>query len=284
LPRPQPSRELSYVPIDQEWAPRRARERRRAHRIVAEELEGARVEGGVLSIHDHRPAAAMVGRLPIAAALTADPLHTGRLGERAWWRPAPRRRPRPPIQPLDPAGIRYVDLETTGLAGGTGTLPFLIGIAGFAPDASLWIEQLLLRTPADEPRALARFAALLEGASGICTFNGKTFDVPLLRTRYVLARRRPADLELRHLDLLHPARRVYRRHVPNCRLTTLEAAVLEHPRRHDTPGWLAPIIYGEYLRSGDASELGGIVRHNRDDLVAMVGLLAALTRALAESE
>jgi len=285
---PHDPRELTYVPLDSEGhelhPARSAPARRRAHRLLAEELPGARVADQVLSIHGARPAAARFGRLPLAAALDADPQHIGRLLHRGWWRPPPRRRPRIDLA-IDPARIRFVDLETTGLAGGTGTLPFLIGVAGFGPD-ELWTEQLLLRSPADEARALARLDALLAGASALCTFNGKSFDLPLLRTRYVMSRRRPppalAD-GAPQVDLLHPARRVYRRHTPSCRLAVLEATILEHPRRDDTPGWMAPAIYGAYLRSGDAAELAGIVAHNRDDLLGMVALLAALTRALAES-
>ena len=284
-------RELTYVPVDPSGhelhAPRSAPARRRAHRLAAEELPGARVDAtsNLLTIHGSHPAHAAVGRLRLGDALDITPEHIGRLLHRAWWRPAPRNRPRVDLA-IDPARIRFVDLETTGLSGGTGTLPFLIGVGGWGDDGRFFTEQLLLRSPAEEPRALARLGTLLADASAVCSFNGKSFDLPMLRTRHVMTRRRlaPALTDAApQVDLLHPARRMYKRWVPSCRLAALEVSILGRPRSDDTPGWMAPAIYGAYLRSGDASELAGIVAHNRDDLLGMVGLLAALTRALAES-
>lgn len=177
--------------------------------------------------------------------------------------------------------IRIVDIETTGLAGGTGTLAFLIGIGRFE-GPSLRVEQLLLGGPGDEPAFLDELAVRLRGGTLLITFNGRSFDVPLLRTRCVLARRPPGALAtLPHLDLLPPARRLWRSRAPDCRLVTLEAYVLQRARVEDVPGSMAPLAYGEFLRGGDASGLGAIVAHNREDIIGTAALLTSALRLLA---
>ncbi len=180
-------------------------------------------------------------------------------------------------------GLRVLDIETTGLAGGTGTLAFLVGIAQFEPDGTLLVEQLVLGSPAEEERLLARLADLLEGATLLVTFNGRSFDAPLLRTRCVLRRRAPGPLaSAPHLDLLGIARRLWRGRGSDCRLTTLERCVLGRHRVDDFPGAMAPAAYAEFLRTGDAAILGPIVEHNRLDLVGTAALLAAALRTLED--
>jgi hypothetical protein len=184
----------------------------------------------------------------------------------------------------DLSRVRVLDTETTGLFGGTGTLAFLIGV-GFWDDAGAFrVEQLLLRAPGDEPEMLTRLDALLAGAGVLVTFNGRTFDVPLLRTRYLMNRMRSQSLDGPHLDLLHPARRLFQGRAPDCRLQTLEWRVLCRRRiaANDLPGAEIPLRYQSYLRTGDAAALRAVLEHNRCDVVATAGLLGQVTRRLAD--
>lgn len=174
-----------------------------------------------------------------------------------------------------PRGYLYLDTETTGLMGGTGTLPFLTGLAWFE-DESLVVEQILLRTPADEPAMLHHVLARLAQASAIVTYNGKSFDWPLLKNRFVLNRMPPPPDPI-HLDLLHAARRVFRRRLGEVRLTTLERALLGFRREHDIDGHEIPALYWSMIRSADGSMLTPVVEHNINDLVALAGVLATLT-------
>lgn len=186
-------------------------------------------------------------------------------------------------------GVRVLDLETTGLSGGTGTLAFLVGVGRFDPgkgdDGAFTVEQLLLGSPAHEAAMLDALDSLLEGATLIVSFNGRSFDVPLLRTRCVLARRPHVGerlVSLPHLDLIAPARRLWRARAGDCRLTTLEEAVLRRRRPEDFPGALAPTAYGELLRTGDARLAGHIVKHNRDDVAGTMALLFTVLRILGD--
>jgi uncharacterized protein len=174
----------------------------------------------------------------------------------------------------------YLDTETTGLAGGAGTLPFLIGMAWF-DDECLRVEQLLLPGPGHERPMLARLAERLREASVIVSFNGKSFDWPLLRTRFILNRFSAPTLPA-HLDLLHCARRVYKPRLGSVRLVHLEQALLGFERIDDIPGELIPEKYFAYVRGhAGGSSLQPIVDHNRSDLVALPALLAEIVRRFA---
>jgi uncharacterized protein len=180
------------------------------------------------------------------------------------------------------AGLRIVDIETTGLSGGTGTLAFLVGVGRFV-DGAFVVEQVLLGSPAHETAFLDALRALLGDGALLVSFNGRSFDVPLLRTRTILARatspRCPLST-LPHLDLITPARRLWRGRAEDCRLVSLEAAVLRRRRPDDIPGMMAPQAYGDFLRSGDARLLAKIVAHNRDDVAGTAALLAHALRIL----
>jgi uncharacterized protein YprB with RNaseH-like and TPR domain len=184
--------------------------------------------------------------------------------------------------PPDASRLLFLDTETTGLAGGTGTYAFLVG-AGFVDGDRFVVVQYFMRDLDEEPALLAALAPVLERASAIVTFNGTGFDVPLLETRFVLARRRwPASL--RHLDLLYPARRVWATRFVDCRLSTLEDAVLGHRREHDVPGALIPALYFEFLRRRHAAPLARVFTHNCDDVLSLIALLGWLAHALAHGE
>jgi hypothetical protein len=178
---------------------------------------------------------------------------------------------------IDFSRALYLDTETTGLVGGSGTLPFLIGMAWFEGE-QLVVEQLLLPRPGHEAPMLARLRERIEQASVIVSYNGKSFDWPLLRTRFVLNRLSVPSLPA-HLDLLHCARRVYKTRLGSVRLVHLEQEILDYERIDDLPGELIPQRYFEFLRgNAEGGTLIPILDHNRSDLVALPALLGELVR------
>lgn len=205
--------------------------------------------------------AARVGRVPLVSARDAD---RGLLALLAL---------DPAIAACDPRRALYLDTETTGLAGGTGTVPFLVGVAWFdEPTSSFVLEQTLLRRLGEEAPILERLAERLAGASMIVTYNGKAFDWPLLRTRFVM-NRMPAPVAPPHLDLVHVARRVHRGRPGARTLVAIENDVLGRARVGDVPGGEVVACYAHYLRTGDEGALLGVVEHNEADVLAMVALL-----------
>jgi uncharacterized protein YprB with RNaseH-like and TPR domain len=179
---------------------------------------------------------------------------------------------------VDPRGLLFLDTETTGLAGGTGTYAFLVGVGRIVGDR-FRVTQLFMRDLDEEPALIAALVPLLEGATGIVSFNGSGFDVPLLETRFILQRRRwPASLP--HVDLMRPARRVWGAWLEDCRLGTLEQRVLRVVRERDVPGSVIPSLYFQFLRRRVAAPLRGVIAHNRHDVLALVALLGWLGRAL----
>ncbi|WP_132999233.1 ribonuclease H-like domain-containing protein [Luteimonas arsenica] len=170
------------------------------------------------------------------------------------------------------------DTETTGLAGGTGTRAFMIGAADWR-DGGLRIRQLCITKLAAEEAMLAAFAGWLEPATVLVSYNGKSYDRPLLSTRYRLARQHDPLPALRHVDLLHPVRRRYRGVWANCRLATVERELLGVLREDDLPGSEAPGAWLAYLRGGSAGKLRRVGLHNAQDLRSLCGLLEALQDA-----
>lgn len=165
----------------------------------------------------------------------------------------------------------FFDTETTGLAGGTGTYAFLAGL-GFFEGYDFVVRQYFLRDYPEEDAMLEALADDLANFDLLVTFNGKAFDWPLMETRYRLARRRVPLAGAPHLDLLHPARRIWKERLQQCNLQNLEARVLGVERVGDVPGELIPALYFDYLRSGDARPLEDVILHNRLDIVSLVSL------------
>lgn len=188
------------------------------------------------------------------------------------------------LQPTDPAGWVFVDLETTGLAGGAGTLGFLVGVGAFA-EGGFRLRQYFLRDPAEEPAMLEALREDLSQASGVVSFNGRAFDLPLLETRYTVALRDRWRLtRYPHLDLLYPARRLWSSSLSDCRLSTLERRVLGIERtEQDVPGALIPDLYLDYLRTGDAAEMSRVIYHNAIDILSLVGLASQVLERHAVS-
>lgn len=177
---------------------------------------------------------------------------------------------------LGPENLLFLDTETTGLAGGTGTVAFLIGL-GWFEGTRFTLRQLFLRDYAEERAALAHLTELAAPRKALVTFNGKAFDLNLLAARFVM-NRLPNPLEgLPHLDLLHPSRRLVGRRLENCRLGTLEAALLGLLREDDLPGSEIPERYFRWLRTRDGRLLGDIFRHNRLDIISLAALAVHLT-------
>lgn len=186
--------------------------------------------------------------------------------------------PRAATVALDAREAVFVDLETTGLGRGTGTYAFLVGIGRFTGEG-FRVRQYFMRNYPEEPAVLAAVRAELEDARSLITFNGRTFDWPLLETRATLNRMRLPLLP--HLDLLHPARRVWRPVTDSCSLGHLETAVLGLEREDDVPGALIPQLYFDYIRSQDPAPLAGVFRHNRLDIVSMAAVAGYLGQAAA---
>lgn len=178
-------------------------------------------------------------------------------------------------------GAAFLDTETTGLAGGTGTLPFLVGVLRVDGDG-LRLTQWFLTGFGGEPAMLASLAEALSGATSVVSFNGKCFDAPLLAARYRLAGLPNPLREMAHLDLLHPTRSAFGRAWPDCRLQTAERRLLGFEREDDLPGHLVPQVWFDFVREGRAEKLAGVLEHNRWDLVSLAALLARLARAFAE--
>ena len=184
---------------------------------------------------------------------------------------------------LDPMRILYLDTETTGLAGGTGTVAFLVGVGRLTMDG-FRIQQFVMRDYPEERFVLARVAEALDECDTICTFNGRTFDVPLLKDRFLMNRMSPACLEKPHIDLLHIARRVWKMRLKRCTLSHLEEAVLGTPRLKDLPGSEAPQRYFSFLKTGQFCLLDEVIAHNAQDIASLCTLLSAMTNLYEHPE
>jgi len=178
-------------------------------------------------------------------------------------------------QPLDFSQVAFFDTETTGLSGGTGTYVILAGI-GYFTRRDFTIKQYFLRDYHEEPALLAGVQGELNKRSALISFNGRTFDVPLLQTRFILFDTEPPQMLDFHWDLLHSSRRVYGWQLESCSLSTLERSVLQFERAIDLPGAEIPARYFSYLREQNAAQLEGICEHNRDDLLSLVSLSSTL--------
>jgi len=176
----------------------------------------------------------------------------------------------------------FLDTETTGLSSGTGTMAFVVGL-GFFVEGGFHVRQYFLRDPGDEPAMIEALAELLPRFEVLVSFNGRAFDVPILENRFILARTPPPTADQPHLDLLYPARRLWRDHLPSCALSTIERAVLGVLREQDdVPGGVIPYLYRDYLRTGDAREMKRVLYHNVVDVLSLVTLTARLCRTFAD--
>ncbi len=176
----------------------------------------------------------------------------------------------------------FLDTETTGLRG-AGTIAFLVG-TGWIEGNAFVVRQFLMRDYPEEAAMLARVSELLPRFTSIVTFNGKSYDVPLLQDRFSMARLRGRWRNMPHLDLLHAARRTWRLRLSNCTLGNLEKATLGIHREGDLPGSQVPERFFAYLKSGDKSLLDDVLAHNAQDIRTLAVLLARLSSVYAAPE
>jgi uncharacterized protein YprB with RNaseH-like and TPR domain len=182
------------------------------------------------------------------------------------------------------ASPAFIDTETTGLVGGAGTIAFLIGI-GVWEKSSFVLHLVFIRNPDEEAAALQYVADVLESCSGLVTFNGRSFDLPIMQTRFIINRLIPNWLDYPHLDLLAVARRLWRDHLPSRRLGEIEEKVLGISRtEEDLPSYLIPFFYRQYLETGQTAEMRRVMYHNEIDILSLVTLLLHVTRMVSQPE
>ena len=173
----------------------------------------------------------------------------------------------------------FLDTETTGLAGGTGTLAFLVGLGWYDGEAFV-TRQLFARDFSEEPALLACLSDVARGKRFLVTYNGRAFDLNLLAARFVLNRQEDPLSGMPHLDLLHPSRRLLGYRLENSRLATIEEKILGHVREGDIPGFEIPQRYFDWLRHRDCGLILDVLEHNRLDVVSMAALLLHLCELL----
>ena len=175
------------------------------------------------------------------------------------------------LKELDLRKALFLDTETTGLAGGTGTFAFMIGLGFFEGDGFL-VHQFFMRDYSEERASLSLLKGLLESFQFLITFNGRLYDIPLLETRFILSRLPSKIKEMANFDLLYPSRRIWKGAYDNCRLITLESQLLGMERGDDVPSEWIPYLYFDYLQTGDASKIHRVFYHNQMDILSMVAL------------
>lgn len=188
----------------------------------------------------------------------------------------------------DPMQWLFLDTETTGITGGTGTYPFLVGVAWW-DSAGLQVEQFFMRDFGEEHAVLEELAARMANRRVLVTFNGKSFDWPLLETRYAMTRMIQPCQPVAHLDFLHPARALWKLRLGSVRLVELERRVLDAPRLgwhrgDDIDSALIPQFYFDYLRGGPFEPVAGVFRHNQMDLRGLAALAGKILGALSPKE
>ena len=179
------------------------------------------------------------------------------------------------LQGLEGRRWTYLDTETTGLAGGAGTLAFLIGAASVTRDGFV-LKQWFIREHGEEASALHSLALYLADFDTLVSYNGRSYDQPLLETRYTLSRQKTPFSRLEHLDLLYGARRLWKLRFESCRLVELERQILGHERVGDVPGELIPQLYFDFLRTGRADRLKAVLEHNALDILSLAFLAGVI--------
>jgi hypothetical protein len=230
--------------------------------ILADRLGGECIAEGVILIRERVPLAGTLGAVALST-LRDTPCLPGETGSN-------RRHV-------------YLDTETTGLSGGSGTLAFLLGVAVVDGDA-IEVTQWLITRFAAEAVALSAFAETLTDADRLVSYNGKSYDLPLLLSRFRMQGLQPAFETLAHLDLLHPVRRLFGKRWNDCRLLSVEEQLLGFRRVDDLPGSEAPAAWFRYLREGQAEALIKVVEHNRQDILSLAVAHSVLAQATAQPQ
>lgn len=187
-----------------------------------------------------------------------------------------------PTRSMSAEKLLFLDLETTGLGVGAGNVPFMVGI-GYMLNEQFVVEQTLIRHPAEERAMLAYLAEKLQQFHFLATYNGKTFDWPLVQNRFIMNGFGRNIWEPQHLDFLHPARSVWRNTLISCKLSHVEEERLGIHREDDVPGSLAPQLYFQFLADGDPAPLEGVFRHNETDMLSLACLAIRFGHLLNEN-
>jgi uncharacterized protein YprB with RNaseH-like and TPR domain len=182
------------------------------------------------------------------------------------------------IRNIPPSKWCFLDTETTGLAGGSGTYAFLVGVGRITPQG-FRVRQFFMRDFGEERSQLSALVEHLKQFDVLITYNGRTYDQPLLETRFRMVRQRPPFASLEHLDLLFGARRLWNLRFDSCRLVDLENQILGVERQGDLPGEMIPYVYFEYLRTHEIFRLIPIFHHNAMDILTLACLTAIVPRA-----
>jgi uncharacterized protein YprB with RNaseH-like and TPR domain len=230
---------------------------------VAEHLRGAVIAPGLIQVIQAIPLASWHGKVAFSELARVSLAALGL----------------PDEAPLD--GLLFLDTETTGLAGGTGTLPFMVCLARIQGE-QIQLGQWILTGFAGEAALLETICNWIKPSVHLVSYNGKSFDVPLLVTRYRLARQPDPFANKGHIDLLHLTRRACGHRWEDCRLQTAELQLLGFARENDFPSHLIPQAWSEFVRGGGAGPLGAIAEHNRRDVLSLAALLATIARIYAE--
>jgi len=224
------------------------------------------IYGEIFSLNHAYPEDLRHGHLPLKPLTSHDWL--------AQWAKAP--------STPDLESLVFLDTETTGLSGGTGTMPFMIGAGRFIENQFV-VEQFFVRNPAEETAQLAALSEFVEGVEGIVTYNGKSFDMPIINTRYIMQRLSNPFTAAAHFDLLHFTRRIWKSRLGQCNLGNIETQVLGFQRdQADIPGYLVPDFYREFLFTGDATHMPGIFYHNEVDVLSLSALFSWLAAILED--
>jgi hypothetical protein len=226
---------------------------------LTEAVNGVQITPGLIKIEQQVPLTGTLGNTPLEGLS-----HTPKL----------------PGETLPPPSL-YIDTETTGLSGGSGTIAFLVGIAEVRSNC-IHLTQLLMTSFSAEPALLATLSSMISVHLRLVSYNGKSYDLPLLSTRYRMqGMNYPLD-DMEHLDLLHPIRRLFAQHWEDCRLTTVESRLLGFVREDDLPGAEAPEAWFAYMQRGDGLRLLKVVEHNRQDILSLAVIHQATSKAVQQ--
>lgn len=190
---------------------------------------------------------------------------------------------------LSPEDILFLDTETTGLSGGAGTVAFQIGV-GYFTHSGFVVEQFMMHDYPEEASMLQTLNSLMKRFTVICTFNGRTFDIPLLKTRFIMNRIADSSIPPFHADALYPSRRLWKLRLKKCNLAHLEEQLLNVVREDDLPGALVPQTFFQYLKDGNFQPMERILEHNKQDIVSLAQLFYFMCKQvdvpeeIAESE
>ena len=176
--------------------------------------------------------------------------------------------------------LLFIDTETSSLSSGTGSVVFMVGLAYFTRE-HLRVIQLFLDSPRDELEFLAYLDAILANFSTFVSYNGKSFDIPMLKSRFIMNRLPVQFSDYQHIDLLHIARRIWKMRLESRKLGDIEREILDYQRGSaEIPGWLVPQIYFDYLENADAEPLNGVFYHNEIDVVSLAALFIHINNLL----